>query len=83
MHVLDRAFVVADYTAPAGVDANRIRPPAKHGCMDLHGAKAVDLAVNIVIAFNEPDVLDLGTDLDGAGRALDLDGVAITMEMCA
>jgi hypothetical protein len=22
MHVLDRAFVVADYTAPAGVDAN-------------------------------------------------------------
>lgn len=50
--------------------------------MDLHGAKAVDLAVNIVIAFNEPDVLDLGTDLDGAGRALDLDGVAITMEMC-
>src|SRR5690606_9374920 len=39
--------------------------------LQLHGADAVDLAVDVVVAIAQADVLDLGTDLDHQGRALD------------
>ena len=39
----------------------------------LHCADAVDLAVDIVIAFDQADVLHLGADLDHQRRAFDLE----------
>lgn len=50
---------------------------------EFHRADAVDLAVDVVIAVAQADVLDLGADLDHQGRALDLqvldhgDGIAV------
>ena len=41
--------------------------------LELHGTEAVDLAVDVVVAIDQADVLDLGADLDGTGRALDLE----------
>ena len=40
--------------------------------LELHRADPVDLAVDVVIAINQADVLDLGADLDDRGGALDL-----------
>src|SRR5450830_1618367 len=51
--------------------------------LELHRADAVDLAVDVVVAIAQADVLDLGADLDHQGGALDLqvldhgDGVAV------
>ena len=53
----------------------------------LHGAKTVDLAVDVVVAFDQADVFDLGADLDDRGGALDLqvldqsDGVAVLKDV--
>ncbi len=48
-----------------------------------HGTDAGDFAVDVVIALNQADVLNLGADLNDRGRAFDLqvlddrDGIAI------
>ena len=36
-----------------------------------HGAKTVDLAVDIVIAVDQADVFDLGTDFKCTARSLE------------
>ena len=38
----------------------------------LHRAKSVDLAIDIVVAFDKADILDLGADLKRLRRTLDL-----------
>ena len=38
----------------------------------FHGAKTIDFAVDIVIALDQADVLDLGAHLDGTGGAFHL-----------
>jgi hypothetical protein len=40
--------------------------------LELHRAKAVNLAVDVMVAIDQADVFDLGTDLDDRGRAFDL-----------
>ena len=51
--------------------------------LQAHRADAVDLAIDVVIAFDEPDVLDLCADLDHERGTLDLqildDGDAIAV----
>jgi hypothetical protein len=34
---------------------------------ELHRTEAVDLAVDVVVAFNQADVFDFGADLDDSG----------------
>src|SRR5690606_40785241 len=41
--------------------------------LELHGADAVDLAVDVVVAVHQADVLHLGAHLHHQGRALDLE----------
>src|SRR5690606_40489025 len=41
--------------------------------LELHGAEAFDLAVDVVVAVDQADVLDLGADLDDGGRAFELE----------
>src|SRR3989344_2395375 len=55
--------------------------------LEFHRADTVDLAVDIVVAVAQADVLDLGADLDHQGGALDLevfdhgDGVAVLQDV--
>lgn len=50
---------------------------------EFHGANAVNPAVDIVVAVDQPDILDFRPDLDRGGRSFDFqilddrDGVAI------
>lgn len=52
-----------------------------------HGAEAFDLAVDVVIALHQADVLDLGAHLQGGGAALDLqvldegDGIPVLQDI--
>jgi hypothetical protein len=38
----------------------------------LHGAKAVNLAIDVVVAFDQADVFDFGAHFHDRGRAFDL-----------
>ena len=55
--------------------------------LELHWADTVDLAIDIVVAIAQADVLDLGTDLYHERGALDLevldhcDGVAVLQDV--
>src|SRR5476649_1632782 len=55
--------------------------------LEFHRADTVDLAIDIVVAVAQADVLDLGADLDHQGRAFDLevfddrDGVAVLQDV--
>ncbi len=40
---------------------------------ELHGADAVDFAVDVVVAVDEADVFDFGADFDHQGRAFDFE----------
>ena len=48
-----------------------------------HGPEAIDLAIDIVITINQPDIFHLGAHLDHTGRSLqfqildDSDGIPI------
>ncbi len=52
-----------------------------------HGTQAIDLAIDVVIAVHQPDILDLGAHLDHTGRALQLqvlddrDGIPILQDI--
>ncbi len=37
----------------------------------MHGTETVDFAVNVVIAIDQTDILDLGADLDHTARPLE------------
>jgi len=55
--------------------------------LQLHRPDAVDLAVDVVVAFDQTDVSDFGADLDHLRRTLDFqildhcDGVAILQQV--
>ena len=55
--------------------------------LQFHGTDAVDFAVDVVVAFAQADVLDLGANLDHQGRTLDLevldhgDGVTVLQDV--